>query len=141
MEVINYLSSYHLNLSSTSRTLVMNHVLDQEILADAFIEVIYSVDTKQKIVLYHALDMLVEHHVNYLNNYLDLYLEKALNETHESIKRCVSRTIYHQLKNNRNIYNSEQKRMITQTMFDRIILTSAVATRVNSIHILYFLNL
>src|SRR5690606_36347153 len=95
-----------------SRTLAMNHILDQGILADTFIEVIYFVDEKQKIVLYHTLDMLVERHIDYLNDYLELYLEKALNETHESTKRCVSRTIFHQLKNNKNLYNKEQKQQI-----------------------------
>lgn len=139
MDVITYFSKHHHNLSTQSRTLAMNHILEQKILADTFMEVIYFVDTKQKIVLYHALDMLVERHIDYLNDYLDLYLEKALNETNESIKRCVSRTVFHQLKNNKNIYNTEQKRIIIQTMFDWIILPSAVATRVNAIHILYFL--
>lgn len=139
MDVITYFSTHHHNLSTTSRTLAMNYILEQGILADAFIEVIYFVDEKQKIVLYHALDMLVERHIDYLNDYLDLYLEKALIETHESTKRCISRTIFHQLKNNKNLYNKEQKQQIVQTMFDWIILPSAVATRVNSIHILYFL--
>jgi len=139
MDVITYFSTHHHNLSTPSRTLAMNHILDQEILADAFIEVIYFVDEKQKIVLYHALDMLVERHIDYLDDYLDLYLEKALSETHESTKRCVSRTIFHQLKNNKNLYNKEQKQQIVHTMFDWIILPSAVATRVNAINILYFL--
>lgn len=139
MDVITYFSTHHHNLSIPSRTQAVNYILDQDILADAFIEVIYSVDEKQKIVLYHALDMLVERHIDYLNNFLDLYLKKALSETHESTKRCVSRTIFHQLKNSKNLYNKEQKQHIVQTMFDWIILPSAVATRVNAIHILYFL--
>jgi len=139
MDVITYFSTHHHNLSTPSRTLAMNHILDQGILADAFIEVIYFVDDNQKIVLYHALDMLVERHIDYLNDFLDLYLEKALNETHESTKRCVSRTIFHQLKNNKNLYNKDQKQQIVHTMFDWIILPSAVATRVNAINILYFL--
>ncbi len=139
MDVITYFSTHHHNLSTNSRTLAMNHILDQNIPANEFIEVIYSVDKNQKIVLYHALDMLVECHIDYLNDYLDLYLEKVLNETHESTKRCVSRTLFHQLKNNKNIYSKQQKKAIIQTMFDWIILPSAVATRVNAIHILYFL--
>src|SRR5690606_14660264 len=139
MDVITYFSTHHHNLSTNSRTLAMNHILDQNIPANEFIKVIYFVDKKQKIVLYHALDMLVERHIDYLNDALDLYLEKALNETHESIKRCISRTIFLQLKKNRNLYNKQQKKQITNTMFDWIILPSAVATRVNAIHILYFL--
>ncbi|MBA5792774.1 hypothetical protein H1R17_01890 [Flavobacterium sp. xlx-214] len=139
MDVITYFSTHQHNLSTPSRTLAMNHILDQGILADKFLEVIYFVDEKQKIVLYHAFDMLVERHIDYLNDYLDLYLSKALNETHESTKRCVSRTIFHQLKHNKNVYNTTQKQQIVNTMFDWIILPSAVATRVNAIHILYFL--
>lgn len=139
MDVITYFSTHHHNLSTQSRILAMNHILDQNIAANEFIKAIYSVDNNQKIVLYHALDMLVERHIDYLNDALDLYLEKALNETHESIKRCVSRTIYHQLKNNRNLYNKQQKEQIINTMFDWIINNSLVATRVNAIHVLYFL--
>ena len=44
-----------------------------------------------------------------------------------------------ELKNNKNLYNKEQKQQIVHTMFDWIILPSAVATRVNAINILYFL--
>lgn len=139
MNVITYFSTHHHNLSTNSRTLAMNHILDNNIAANEFIKAIYSVDKNQKIVLYHALDMLVERHIDYLNDALDLYLQKALNESHESIKRCVSRTIYHQLKNNRNLYNKQQKEQIINTMFDWIINNSLVATRVNAIHVLYFL--
>lgn len=139
MDVITYFSTHHHNLSTKSRTLAMNHILDQSICAAEFLHVIYSVDKKQKIVLYHALDMLVERHINYLDSALHLYLENALKETHESTKRCVSRTIFHQLKNNKNIYNNDQKKRIVQTMFDWLIAPSAVATRVNAINILYFL--
>src|SRR5690606_7124425 len=134
MDVITYFSTHHHNLSTQSRTLAMNHILEQKILADAFMEVIYFVDTKQKIVLYHALDMLVERHIDYLNDYLDLYLERALKETSEPINRCLSRTVLHQLQNNKDIYNTEQMRISIQTILDWIILPPAVATRVNAIH-------
>ncbi|UUV20233.1 hypothetical protein [Paenimyroides aestuarii] len=139
MDVITYFSTNQHNLSTNSRTLAMNYILNEQIAAAAFLNVIYSVDAKQKIVLYHALDMLVERHIDYLDQALDLYLQRALAETHESNKRCISRTIFHQLKNNKNLYNTAQKKQIIHTMFDWIILPSAVATRVNAIHILYFL--
>jgi len=139
MDAFTYFSTNKHNLSTQSRTLAMNHILAQGTTANIFIEVIYLVDPKQKIVLYHTLDMLVERHINYLDNHLDLYLEKALNETHESNKRCISRTIFHQLKNNKSLYNTQQKLQIINTMFDWIILPSAVATRVNAINILYYL--
>lgn len=139
MDVITYFSNNKHNLSINSRTLAMNYVLNEHITAKDFLDVIYSVDAKQKIVLFHALDMLVEGHIDYLNTALDLYLQKALTETHESNKRCVSRTLFHQLKNNKNVYNKQQKKQIIQTMFDWIILPSAVATRVNAVNILYFL--
>lgn len=139
MKAINHFITHDYNLRTSSRTAAMNYIVNQNINANDFINVIYSVDNNQKIVLYHVLDMVVEKHIDYLNNYLDFYLEKAITETHESTKRCVSRTIYHQLKHNKNVYNKKQKNKIVHTMFDWIILPSAVATRVNAIHILYYL--
>lgn len=139
MDVITYFSTHNHNLSTPSRIRAVEYLIKNEVSANSFIDTIYFVDEKQKIVLYHVLDMMVEHCISYLDHYLDFYLEKALSETHESTKRCVSRTIYHQLKNNKNIYNTKQKQEIIQTFFDWIILPSLVATRVNTIHALYFL--
>ena len=139
MSVITYFSTHNHNLSTPSRILAMEYLIKNEVSASTFIDAIYFVEEKQKIVLFHVLDMMVEHHINYLDNNLDFYLEKALKETHESTKRCVSRTLYHQLKNNKSRYNRKQKQQIILAMFDWIILPSAVATRVNAIHVLYFL--
>ena len=138
MKAIDYFSTTSHNLSTNSRTQAMNYILNENISANVFLEVIHKIDKKQQIVLYHALDMLSKD-TTYLDTCLNLYLEKALNETHESIKRCVSRTILHQLLRNKNRFHKEQKSKIINTMFDWIILPSAVATRVNAIHILYLL--
>ena len=139
MSAIVHFSTHKYSLNLQSRQQAVGFLVSENIVANDFLEVIYQADSKQKIVLFHVLDLMLEKHPDYLNTSLNLYLKKALNETHESLKRCISRTIYHQLKNNKNLYNKEQKQQIVQTMFDWIILPSAVATRVNAIHILYFL--
>lgn len=140
MKATDYFLKHEYNLRSSSRKQAMNYIVNQNIEAPELIKAIYRVADKQKIVLYHVLDMVVEKNSAYLNKHLDLYLEKALNESHESIKRCVSRTLYHQLKFQKNSYTHVQKKHIANTMFDWIILPSLVATRVNAIHILYFLS-
>jgi len=134
-----YFSTKQHDLSISSRISAVDFLLSNNISAINFFETIYKIDAKQKIVLYHVLDMLIEKRPKYLNDILDMYLNRALSESHESIKRCVSRTIYHQLKHNNKIYNKDQKSLIITTMFDWLINQSLVATRVNAIHVLYFL--
>lgn len=139
MDVTAYFSTYNHNLSTHSRIDAMNFIVEENISADHFFDVIYQTDEKRKIVYYHVLDMIVENNPDYLNESLDFFIEKGLVETHESLKRCISRTLYHQLKHNGNVYSNTQKEQIIHTMFDWIITHSWVATRVNAIHVLFFL--
>lgn len=138
MSIEYFIKNQH-DLSIISRKSAITYLSSNNISSLEFLDIIYKIDSKQKIVLYHVLDMMVEQKPDYLNNCLVKYLNNALKETHESIKRCVSRTIYHQLKHNSNIYNNDQKTLIITTMFDWLINQSLVATRVNAIHVLYYL--
>lgn len=139
MDAFTFFSAQKHDLSISSRTAAMNFLFTQGIAAGCFMDVLCKVDDKRKIFCYHVLDMAVESRPGYLDGALDLFLEKALAETHESLKRCISRTLYHQLKSGKTLYSGAQKQQIVQTMFDWIITDSWVATRVNAIHVLYFL--
>lgn len=139
MDAFTFFSTHSYNLSLSCRTAAVNFILKHGIPARSFIDVIYKVDEKRKIFCYHVLDMTVENHPYYLNESLDLFIENALTETHESLKRCISRTVYHQLKSGEHLYTAMHKQQIATTMFDWIITDSWVATRVNAIHVLYFL--
>nr|WP_317630925.1 hypothetical protein [uncultured Flavobacterium sp.] len=139
MNTITYFNTKKHNLSIKSRKSALHFLIKNKITASQFISILYQVDAKQKIVLFHVLDMMVEQNPKYLYTSLDLFLQKSLNETHESIKRCVSRTIYHLLKNDKNCFNKIQKQQIIDVMFNWILLPSLVATRVNAIHVLFFL--
>ncbi len=139
MDVFTFFSTHNPNLSLPGRTAAVNFILTQDVPARNFMDVMYRVDEKCKIFCYHVLDMTVEKHPYYLNESLDFFIENALSETHESLKRCISRTLYHQLKSKEHTYSAVHKKQIVATMFDWIITDSWVATRVNAIHTLYFL--
>lgn len=139
MDSFTFFSTQNHNLSLPSRTAALNFIRTQNISAGDFMDISSRVDEKRRIFCYHVLDMMVEHEPYYLNESLGPYIKTALCETHESLKRCISRTLLHQLKSGIVPYSKDQKQQIIHTMFDWIITNSWVATRVNAIEVLYYL--
>lgn len=140
MHQTRYFSTNRINLRKTNRLWMAQKVLNQPISADMLLEEIAHAPLHYKIVYFHVLDLVVEMETNYLNTSLSLFLHIGLSQTHESIKRCVSRTLLQQVKREKLLYTPKQKEQIVHTLFDWLLLPSAVATRVNAIEALFYLR-